>query len=508
MKKPNIVFILSDDLSYKDIGCYGQEIIQTPHIDALAERGMRFTQCYAGSAVCAPSRCALMTGKHMGHARVRENFIRAKGATRYIDSLRKDDLTLAEVLKSAGYKTGISGKWALGAAGTEGTPLKKGFDYAFGYMDQTQAHTYYPNMVFENDKVVRIPENDGYDMTRVYDLMTCRYDEGKDKPVYDESGTYIPDGVKDPSKAKNMHSLMSDAALGFIDRNHEEPFFLYVAYTVPHGPIVTPSLEPYTNADFPSTRHKVWASMITDMDKDVGRIMDKLSDYGIEDNTIVVFASDNGYSAHAYFGQEKGEEVPFFNNRGPFRGYKGNLNEGGIRVPFIFSWPGVVEENSISHQPFSFYDLLPTFAEAVGTEVPNGLDGLSILPTLSGDGTQEQHKYFYWEYAHEQAVRYGKYKAYREHPAKPIELYNLEDDQMEAHDIASTNPDIIEEVKAIIAEAHEDSDVWLNPGESEEFVLNKTAHLEQNRFKCMDPNYMEWLKSLGYEENFDFFGLV
>ncbi|WP_157949881.1 arylsulfatase [Vallitalea okinawensis] len=507
MKKPNIIFILSDDLSYRDIGCYGQEIIKTPNIDKIADDGMRFTQCYSGSTVCAPSRCALMTGKHMGHARVRENFIRAKGATRYIDSLKAEDTTVAEVLKKAGYTTGIAGKWALGAANSEGMPSKKGFDYSFGFIDQTQAHTYYPNLVFENDRLVRIPENEGYDMTKVYELMTNRFDEGKDKTIYDENGTYSPDGIKDPSKAKNMHDLMSEAAYKFIDRNHESPFFLYVAYTVPHGPIVTPSLEPYTNEDFPSTRHKVWAAMISRMDSDIGKMMEQLEHYGIAEDTIIIFASDNGYSAHAYFGQEKGEEVEFFKNRGPFTGYKGNLYEGGIRVPFIMSWPGVIKPGRTCDQTFSFYDILPTFADITGVQAPDNIDGISILPTITGESIQEQHEYFYWEYGHEQAVRYGKYKAHRNHPSEPIELYDLEVDQLEHNDIAKDHPDIVEKITEFIKESHVDSEVWLNPGESEEYVLAKTAHLEQNRFKCMDPNYIKWIRSLGYDENFDFFGL-
>jgi arylsulfatase A-like enzyme len=507
MRKPNIIFILSDDISYRDIGCYGQETIKTPNIDKIAENGMKFTQCYAGSAVCAPSRCALMTGMHMGHARVRENFIKARGAVRYIDSLRPEDTTVAELLKKAGYKTGITGKWALGAADSEGTPTKKGFEYSFGFIDQTQAHTYYPSWVFENDRLVRIPENDGYDMSKLYRIQSQRFDREEDSLIYDENGTYMPEGVRDPSKAKNIHDMMSEAAFNFIRESHREPFFLYAAYTVPHGPIVTPSLEPYTNADFPSLRHKIWAAMITRMDRDIGEIMNLLDEYDIADDTILVFASDNGYAAQSYFGQKRGEEVEFFRNRGPFRGGKGDLYEGGIRVPFVMSWPGVIESGTVCEQPFCFYDIMPTFADIAGIKPPGNIDGISIYPTITGQGEQKQHEYFYWEFGHEQAVRYGKYKAHRNHPSEPVELYDLSNDLLEQNDIAEKHPDIMEKIKKFINESHEDHDIWLNPGETEEYVLEKTAALKQNRWICRDPNYLKWLKNLGYDENFDFLGL-
>jgi len=507
-KKPNIIFILSDDLSYVDLGCYGQKHIKTPNIDKISKNGMKFTQCYAASTVCAPSRCGLLTGKHMGHARVRANGIKVPGATRHIDSLRAEDTTVAEILKDAGYTTGISGKWGIGSADSEGTPSKKGFDYSFGFLDQTQAHSYYPNLIFENDQLVRIPENDGYNMKKVYAKNSSRYDDEENNGnIYDCDGNYIPEGVSDPSKAKNIHDLMSKAAFGFIHNHHDEPFFLYLAYTIPHGPLVVPSLEPYTNADFPSTRHKEWAAMITRMDTDIGNLVDLLKKYEIYEDTILIFASDNGYSAYGYFNTPYTEEVPFFENKGPFKGCKGNLYEGGIRVPFIMSWPGVIEPNTVSDQIFSFYDILPTFAEIAGVKPPDDIDGISILPTLIGKGEQKQHEYFYWEHGHQQAIRYGNYKAFREHPDEPIELYNLEKDISEKNNIAEAYTEIVEKIEEFMRQAHVDSEVWLNPGETEEEVLQRTAHLKQNVFPCLDPNYLKWIKSLGYKENFDFLGL-
>jgi arylsulfatase A-like enzyme len=413
--KPNIIFILADDLGYGDLGCYGQQKIATPNIDRLASQGMRFTQAYAGSTVCAPSRCALMTGLHTGHTRVRGNLPREV-------ALRPQDVTVAEVLKQSGYRTALFGKWGLGDAGTKGLPNLKGFDEFFGYHTQLQAHTYYPHQLWDNDREYVIPQNFGV-AHRIY-----------------------------------SQDLFAKHALDFLDRNKANPFFLYLAFTSPHADnelgrdtgngMEVPSLGQYESKPWPAPE-KGFAAMVSRLDRDVGSVLDRLSALGLDDNTLVIFASDNG--PH----REGVHDSKFFSSSGPLRGIKRDLYEGGIRVPFIARWKGHIKPGAVSEQVVAFWDFLPTAAAVAGAKAPQKLDGVSFLPALMGK-PPAQRPHLYWEF-HEggfnQAVRFGDWKAIRFGQDGPVELYHLSDDPGEKHNLASAQPAKVEEAKALFAKS-------------------------------------------------------
>ncbi|HPA46056.1 MAG TPA: arylsulfatase [bacterium] len=417
-KMPNIVFIMADDLGYGDLGCYGQEQILTPNIDRLATEGTRFTQCYSGSTVCAPSRCCLMTGLHNGHGRVRDNI------PHYV-YLQPDDLTVAEVLKQAGYATGGVGKWSLGDPGYWGIPLYQGFDEWFGHLNQDQAHFYYPDHLWDNDKIRLFPGNRG----------------GK-------TGEYT-------------HDLFTERALEFISKNKDNPFFLYLAYTIPHWSdydkktpmsYPVPSDEPYSDRDWSQTE-KNFAAMITRMDRDVGRIVQQLRDLGLEENTIIFFTSDNGPD------KTESHDPAFFKSAGPFRGIKRDLYEGGIRIPMVVRWPGKVPAGRVSEQVWAFWDVMPTLAELAGLPIPKKIDGISMLPTILGKKQEQEHKYLYWDYGHVrdtylQAIRAGDWKGVRIGQNAPVELYNLKDDPAEKDNIAAQHPDVVKTIDEMMKEAY------------------------------------------------------
>ena len=413
-RKPNIIFILADDLGYGDLGCYGQKMIQTPMIDRMADEGVRFTDCYSGATVCAPSRCALMTGMHTGHCTVRGN---TSDVTKDRVPLRPEDTTVAQVLREAGYTTGIIGKWGLGEPDTTGIPNKKGFDYWFGYLNQSHAHGYYPDYLWRNEKKVTIPP-----------------------------GTY-------------SHDLFTQEALGFVRREKDKPFFLYLAYTIPHADIEVPSEYPYSNKPWPDVEKK-FAAMVTRMDRDIGKLFMLLRDLELDDDTIVFFTSDNG--AHG----EGGHDSSVFNSSGPLRGIKRAMYEGGVRVPMIVRWPGEIDPGSVNDQPWAFWDFMPTAAEIGGAKVPEKIDGISLLPAILGRKQKHQHEYLYWEF-HEggfkQAARFGRWKAVRNGSAKPIELYDLKTDLGETKDVASQHPDIVARAEQILKSARTESDYWPRP---------------------------------------------
>jgi len=445
---PNIVFILADDLGYAELGCYGQKKIKTPNIDRLAAQGMRFTQHYSGSPVSAPSRCALMTGLHTGHAQIRDNK-QVGGAQGWILGstaggqwpLEADTITVARILKSAGYATGAFGKWGLGRVGTTGDPNKQGFDQFFGYICQRQAHTYYPNHLWRNGQIEWLDANN----------------DGKQQ-IY-------------------SHDLIGQEALKFIRANKNRPFFLYVPFTIPHVALEVPedSLAqhrskwpdpPYTGQKgyFPHpTPRACYAAMISRMDKDVGRIMFLLKELGLEDNTLVIFSSDNGPTFAG------GADSAFFESAGPLRGLKGSVYEGGIRVPFIARWPGKIKAGSTSDHISAFWDFLPTCCELIGREPPPDIDGISMLPTLLGHPEkQKKHEYLYWELGGQQAIRMapdqvGGWKAVCTKPGRKIELYNLEEDIAEQHDMAEKHPEIIRQIAKLFETARTESDVFPLP---------------------------------------------
>jgi arylsulfatase A-like enzyme len=425
--KPNIIFILADDLGYGDLGCYGQQQIRTPRLDQLAQEGMRFTKFYAGSTVCAPSRCTLMTGLHTGHCLIRGN--------RRVD-LRDEDFTVAELLRDAGYRTGMFGKWGLGSEGNSGLPTRQGFDEFFGYLDQAHAHNYYPTFLIRGAN--RAP----------LDNVVPR-EGAQGQGVASEKKTY-------------SHDLIMEEALAFVERNHKRPFFLYLPVTIPHANneagdagMEVPSLGIYRDRDWPEPE-KGRAAMISYLDTGIGQLMQKLKDLGIDERTVVFFSSDNG--PH----NEGGSKSAFFNSSGSLRGSKRYLYEGGIRVPMIVRWVGVIEAGSVSEHVGAFWDFMPTAADLAGTEAPKQIDGISFAPTLLGKGNQKEHAYLYWEF-HEygkiQALLIENHKALRG-LGKEIMLYDLAADPEETQDIATERPELVQRAEAIFASARTPSAEW------------------------------------------------
>lgn len=435
--RPNIIFILVDDLGYGDVGCYGQERIKTPSLDRMAAEGLRFTQGYAGCTVCAPSRCVLMTGLHGGHARVRGNM----DATKPGAALEADDVTVARVLHDAGYATGIVGKWGLGEPkkNQQGLPRRQGFDYFFGYMKHGQAHNYYPDFLWRNESVVKLPNVISNDPALKHNVAE--------------------------KKVQYSHDLFAEEALKFVRDHKDEPFFLYVAFTIPHANdeagdrgMEVPDYGQYADLDWPEPQ-KGFAAMVSRMDRDVGRLLGLLDELGLDENTLVIFTSDNG--PH----QEGGNDPDFNDSNGPLRGYKGNLTEGGIRVPFIARWPGHVAAGKTSESPVYFADVMPTLAALGGGQAPAGIDGVDFLPTLLGSDQPElADRFIYWEWNRNglrlQAARWRQWKAIRDPHTKQLELYDLATDIGEAHNVAATHPDIVAKFDDYFRTARTDSPDW------------------------------------------------
>ncbi len=468
--KPNIIYILADDLGYGDLGCYGQEKIETPNIDALAKNGMRFTQHYSGSPVCAPSRCVFLTGKHTGHAHIRGNdewaargevwdFAKAVQDPNLEGQrpLPKDSITIADVLKQQGYATGMVGKWGLGAPLTEGIPNNQGFDFFYGYNCQRQAHTFYPKHLWKNKEKVWLDNKLVPPRTKLA--------EGADP---NDLASYADFNLKEYSA-----ELMHTEALQFIDRHADQPFFLYYASPIPHVPLQAPQRwvdyyhekfgeeEPYLGDKgyFPHPYPRAaYAAMISYLDEQVGDLVKKLKEIGQYENTLILFTSDNGPT---YAG---GADTPFFDSAKPFkteRGWaKGYTHEGGIRVPLIASWPTKIAPNSTSDHISAFWDMLPTFCEITGATIPPNRDGISLLPSLLGKGIQQKHDYLYWEfpaYKGQQAIRLGKWKGIRKNIFEgnmAIELYDLETDLREQKDVAAQHPEIVQQMEHIMVQEH------------------------------------------------------
>lgn len=433
--KPNIILIVADDLGYGDLGCYGQTKIKTPHLDNMALQGMRFTQFYAGSTVCAPSRSALMTGLHTGHTPIRGNrTTKPEGQWPLPDS----SITIAEVMQHAGYVTGDFGKWGLGFVGTSGDPLNQGFDHFFGYNCQGQAHNFYPDHLWKNAQRI-------------------------DYPNTPENFTHY------------SGDIIQEQSLAFIDQNKDNPFFLFLSYTLPHAALQVPEdsiFEHYkhqfneqpkpVNAAWngkgyapQAYPHAAYATMVTRLDQYVGEVLAKLKALGLDQNTLVIFTSDNG--PH----QEGGNDPLYFNSNGGLRGIKRDVYEGGIRVPMIACWPGKIGAGTVAHHVGAFWDFMPTFAGIAGVEAPAYTDGISLVPVLLQEKEQTQHSYLYWEF-HEQggkqAVRKGKWKGVRldvtKDPEAPVHLYDLEKDPYETTDVATQHPAIVKEMKTLMKEAH------------------------------------------------------
>ena len=451
--RPNIIFVMADDLGYGDLACYGQKLIATPNLDRMAREGMRFRSFYAGNTVCAPSRSVLMTGLHMGHTHVRGN----AGGDMSIQALRDEDVTVAEVLKKAGYATALCGKWGLGDAlpGAEaGLPNRQGFDYFFGYLNQVHAHNYYPEFLWRNTEQVML----------------------RNTVVKNGRGGGFEGGYA-TQRIDYSHDLIAGEALKFIEQNKAGPFFLYLSLTIPHannegtrgtghGQEV-PDYGIYKDKDW-KDQDKGQAAMITRMDRDLGRILDKLKELGIDERTVVMFTSDNG--PH----DEGGHDTERFTPSGPLRGMKRDLYEGGVRVPMIVRWPGKTPAGAISEHIGYFGDLMATAAELAGVEPPTtntapSVDSISFVPTITGQtADQQEHKYLYWEFYErggKQAVRHQNWKAIRMPMfSGKTQLFDLNRDLGEATEISAKHPDIVAKLEAMMDEAHVDHPSWTPRG--------------------------------------------
>lgn len=438
-ESPNVIFIMADDLGYGELGSYGQRLIQTPNLDRMAAEGLRFTQFYAGSTVCAPSRCVLMTGRHVGHATVRGNA--GKGNT-LAQTLRAEDVTIASVLKKGGYATGLIGKWGLGELGTGGEPTKQGFDTFFGYLNQSHAHNYYPAFLVQNEEVVRL------------------------KNVVPGDGEF--GGGVATEKLEYSPDLFRDEALKWIEEKKDAPFFLYLALTTPHanneagrtlknGQEV-PELGAYADKDW-TPANKGQAAMITRMDRDIGQIFELLKKLQLDEKTLVIFTSDNG--PH----KEGANDPAFFNASGGLRGIKRDLYEGGIRVPFIARWPGKIAPGQVTKHVGYFGDVFATLSDLAGVKTPPNLDSVSIAPLLLGQAEkQSKHEFLYWEF-HErgtkQAVLLGaNWKGVRISPGAKLELYDLANDPGETQNVADDRPEIASVIESYLRTARTESPDW------------------------------------------------
>jgi arylsulfatase A-like enzyme len=429
--RPNIIYIMADDLGYGDLSCFGQTKFKTPNIDRLAAEGVTFTDYYAGSTVCAPTRCVLMSGLHTGHAFVRGNReVQPEGQAPMPASI----VTLPRLLKKAGYTTGMFGKWGLGAPGSASDPVEH-FDTFYGYNCQRQAHTFYPTHLWHNDKKVPL--------------------DGK---------TYSAD-------------LISDQLLQFVREHKAKPFFAYVPFTIPHAAMHVPEEDhaPWREM-WPQFENKIgkykgphvknpvaaFAGMVTRMDRHVGQLLALLEELGIDDNTIVSFTSDNG--PH----MEGGHDPKFFDSNGPLKGHKRDLYEGGIRVPFVARWPGRIKAGTKTDLPVAMWDVMPTCLDIAGAEVPAGIDGISYLPALLGQmDRQKKHQYLYWafyERGGKQAVRWGKWKGVRNNvskdPNSPLELYDLTEDVGETTNVAAQHQDVVTKLETFMQDAYAPSPGW------------------------------------------------
>ncbi len=430
--KPNIVFILADDMGIGDVGCYGQRQIQTPNIDRLAENGMRFTHHYAGSTVSAPSRCALLTGRDTGHGYIRGNHGSAEG---FDSALPADETTVAELLKTQGYATACVGKWGLGGPNSSGCPNNKGFDYFFGYLSQGAAHRYYPEYLFENNDKV--------------------YLNGK---VY-------------------SHFMIMDKGVEFMRNHADQPFFIYFAITPPHADLDYPDIiqydgkfeeKSYVNKakngkgyiSQPKPR-ATYAAMVSEIDRNVGRVIDELEALGVLDNTIVIFSSDNGVHCVG------GHDPNYFDSNSHFRGIKRDLYEGGVRTPFVVRWDGKVKRGSTTDHISAFWDFLPTVCDIAGIKTPEKTEGISYLPTLVGRHKQKKHSHIYYEFYEQggkQSILKDGWKLVRlnlDTPEKIVEeLYNLDKDEGETQNLAAQYPDKVAELRALAASARTESKLF------------------------------------------------
>lgn len=431
-ERPNIIFIMADDLGYGDLGCYGQQKMRTPRIDQMAREGIRFTDCHAGSTVCSPSRSVLMTGQHTGHTRIRGNMCTAGGITddhgRRRMHLTEEDITVGHVLGRAGYRTGLVGKWHLDGYNPDAGPLDRGFDEFYGWLINdwnTHQPTYFPTQRWHNRTLLDVEEN------------------------------------RDGRNGYHHADMCLDEATAFLKNNKDRPFFLYLSYNLPHDPLVEPpGRNPYAETDWPEPM-KIYAAMVDYMDMVTGKVLELLKELELDEKTIVFFCSDNG--ARSRPTQELTDVAEFFQSSGPLRGYKRDMYEGGTRVPMIVRWPGRIPPGKTSDALWYFADFLPTAAELAGAEPPDNIDGISVLDAIQGKPQDTADRFLYWEFherGFQQAARRRHYKAIRPALGSPLELYDLSRDVGETNNIADQHPDIIGRLEAYLKTARTDSPNW------------------------------------------------
>ena len=421
-KKPNIIFILSDDIAMGDVGAYGQKKIKTPYLDQMAKEGTRYMQAYCGTTVCAPSRTSLMTGLHTGHSPVRANF-EAEPEGQF--PLPANTMTVAKVLKEAGYATACMGKWGMGMFDTTGSPFRNGFDHFFGYNCQRHAHSYFPTYLYRDDKRFTLDGNTGKGVGKTY-----------------------------------AQDLIAQDTLDWVQAHKDGPFFMFYAVTLPHGTFEIDKLGEYEKENW-TAQQKNYAAMVTRLDSDVGRLLKMLKELNIDDNTIVFFAGDNGssFNPNSEIGKVFDQTMG-----GQLRGFKRSMYEGGLRQAALVRWPGKVPAGRVTEEPWAFWDFLPTATELAGTKLPKGAktDGLSLVSFLKG-GPAPKREYFYWE-LHEaksiQAVRFGDWKAVKNGPSAAIELYDLKNDIAESKNLAAEKPDLVAKAAALMKEAHVEDPNW------------------------------------------------
>ncbi len=476
-KLPNIVFIFSDDLSFRDLSSYGQTNFTTPNLDKLASVSTRFTQAYATAPECAPSRGCMLTGMHLGKSPIRNN-----SSARGFEYLPDTAFTFAHMLQKAGYTNAVIGKWGLGNKNTPGSPLKQGFDYHFGYLSHFEAHSYFPWKLYENGNDVELKPNHDFKMEFLYPK--------EDNPsFFDYESMYNAEGkLINPAPGKRVYAvdIIEEKALNFISANKNKPFFLYYTTNLPHGPAIVDDLGDLKDRKDLPILSREWGAMVQRLDVSVGRIIDQLKKDGVYENTIILFASDNGYSMHNTKRDAAGNvswpDDEGLQNKGPFDGGKFSAREGGMRIPFFVHFPKQTLMK-VFNQPVWLIDLFPTFAEIAQQPLPKNIDGYSLLPILTNKPVNIPYERpFYFFKSNEQSLRMGGWFARRDAPGKPLQLFLIEEDQACERDVASAYPDVVLQMEAIIKKSHINHPWYWNPGETQaDYNAKKKLAKETNQ---------------------------
>ncbi len=492
--KPNIVFIFSDDLSFRDVSAYGQKNYATPNIDKLCLSSARFTQAYAAAPECAPSRGSFLSGRHVGHGPIRLN-----SSARGFENLPENTYTLAKMLQEAGYKTGVVGKWGLGYKNDSGNPLKQGFDYHYGFLTHYESHSYFPLVLYENNKEIHFPQNKGMNIEPLYEKDRGNPSHIDFEKYYDQNGKLI---YMDLSKAAYAPDLFDVKAAEFIHKNKKDPFFLWFTTNLPHGPTIVDDFRQLKDRKDMDIQSREWGAMVQRLDISVGKLIDRLKEEGVYDNTIIVFASDNGYSMH---NPTKGKDStvkdarpvwqddPYLHNKGTFTGGKFTGLEGGMRIPFFIHLPKQEMPNVIS-EPAWLVDLFPTFASVAQAKPVKGIDGFNLIPLLNGDRNAiPKDRFMYFTRKDEQAIRQGPWFAYRSHPDKELELYLIEEDQLINTDLSKKYSQVSTSMKKIMEKEQVPSEWYWNPGDTQKIFNDKVKKAKETGqlIKNYRPNNIE-----------------